>query len=405
VGDPRTLFWLSGSGQYEPMRLAAEMIVNRDVEDDFGQPAEATSTFLRYELELAYEEPRGRSAGRYGNVRLVRESLGYISKGQASSRLPWNKSKMFIDNLIINNRRATSFISTNTDSADSHIIQVHQDGGSRGQPRKSAADRTQRTVVSTTNTSDDPTILAAKREMQQWRKLALEPSAMRAPDSVTDDSVIGANGSHLAAALSRLEEHDADVVARVAATASALTDVREIEVDFDPARDILTLTARIGTGPFLPARALSEGTLRFLALSVIDADSAFAGVLCMEEPENGIHPGKIASMVDLLRSLAVDVEDEIDTYNPLRQVIVNTHSPHFVLEQEPDDLLLAVPVSIQRNGQEVRSMQLLPLSGSWRDKGGVYTASKLMITEYLTLPEGAPMQLSEAEAASVSSAA
>lgn len=403
IGDPRTLFWVDGSGKYENMRLAAEMIVSKKVEDDFGQAAVATSTFLRYEIELAYDEPRGRVSGRYGNVRLVRESLSYIGKGEARSHLRWRHSRALIDELVVNNRRSTGYISTDSDAAGAVIIQVHQDGGSRGQPRKFAADRTQRTVISTTNTSDDPTILAAKREMQQWRKLALEPSAMRAPDSATDGSVIGADGSHLAAALSRLADRDEDVVARVAATASALTDVRQVEVDFDPTRDVLTLTARIGNGPFLPARALSEGTLRFLALSVIEADNEFAGVVCMEEPENGIHPAKIAAMVDLLRSLAVDVDDDIGPDNPLRQVLVNTHSPHFVLEQEPEELLLALPISIMRNGQEIRSMRLLPMTGGWRDEASTYSASKLMITEYLTLPEGAPMKLSASETATVTS--
>lgn len=396
VGDPRTLFWLDGSGRYENMKLAVEMIVSPNVEDDFGQPATATSTFLRYEVELAYEAPTAKISGRFGNIRLVRESLTYIGKSEAKNHLRWVRDRAFINSLVMNSRR-TDYISTDKDTAGTTIIQVHQDGGSRGQPRKSSAERTQRTVVSTTNTSDDPTILAAKREMQQWRKLALEPSAMRSPDSTSDTSVIGSNGSHLAAALTRLSEDDKDVLARVAATASALTDVREVEIDFDEKRDILTLQAKVGSGPFLPAQVLSEGTLRFLALSVIEADHEFGGVICMEEPENGIHPAKIASLVDLLRDLAVDVEDEIGSGNPLRQVLVNTHSPHFVAEQNPEDLLLALPMSILRNGHEVRTVQLIPMAGTWRDAGDGYSGSKALITDYLVLPEDAPMQLSATE--------
>ena len=37
--------------------------------------------------------------------------------------------------------------------------------------------------------------------MQGWRRLALEPSALRTPDSFTDPRRLGNNGQHLAATL------------------------------------------------------------------------------------------------------------------------------------------------------------------------------------------------------------
>ena len=393
LGDPRTLFWHDVNGNAALMKLAVEMIIPSAVEDDFGQVAVPTSTFLRYEVELAYVDPEPHSVGRFGNIRLVREDLNYIVKSRAKSRLGWDHSKpVFRDALVFNNRRGTGYISTETD-ASAVTIQVHQDGGSRGQPRKSSAARTPRTVVSATNTSDDPTILAARREMQQWRKLALEPSAMRSPDSITGESSIGSNGAHLAAALHRMLDRDDDVFARVAATASALTDVRAVKVDYDPTRDILTLMAKLGPGGFLPARALSDGTLRFLALSIIAADDEFGGLICMEEPENGIHPAKVEAMVDLLRELTVDPFDAPGVGNPLRQVIVNTHSPRFVALQNPADLLLALPMSLNVDGAEVRSLDLLPMAKTWRKASHGYAGSKALITDYLTQPNGALMEL------------
>lgn len=187
------------------------------------------------------------------------------------------------------------------------LIAVHQDGGSRGKPRPSPAARTPRTIVSTTTTADDQTILAARREMQQWRMLALEPSAMRNPDSSGVDPHPTASGAHLAATLYRMaRDHGPDIYSEVAAEASALIDIRELVVDYDQRRDSLTLLARIGTGPLLPASSLSDGTLRFLALCIMRADDSIGGLLCMEEPENGIHPGRIETMVDLVQSLGVD---------------------------------------------------------------------------------------------------
>lgn len=394
-GDPRTLFWYDGEGSPMPMKIAVEMIVPETVTDDFGQRGRPTSTFLRYEVELAYVEPKRNAPIRLGSIRLVHEALNYIAQGKSRSRLGWTaRYRSFRESLISNNRYGTGYISTEN-TASGVTFQVHQDGGSRGQPRRSAI--APRTVVSTTTTIDDPTILAARREMQQWRKLALEPSAMRTPDSFTDPPTIGADGSHLAAALFRkggfLSEEDPDVYGAVSSTASALTDVRGVRVDFDSTRDVLTLEAKIGPGPFLPARALSDGTLRFLALSIIREDDEFGGLICMEEPENGIHPAKIEAMVELLKSLAVDPSEPPGPGNPIRQVIVNTHSPRFVSLQSRDDLILALPRSIMRDGKEVRTLDLLPMANTWRSSEHGYAGSAALIADYLTQPDDALTEL------------
>lgn len=392
--DPRTLFWEGSDGTTSPMRLAAEMIVPGEVEDDFGRSVKPTTSFLRYEVELQYEPPEAAGYAQMGRILLRREELRHIKLGEAAEHLPWPHSKKrFRDAVVFGRRAGTAYIST-SDEEGVGVVNVHQDGGSRGQPRTSPAVRAPRTVVSTTTTSDDPTILAARREMQQWRALALEPSAMRSPDAAAESSQIAPNGAHLAAALYRLRSSgDEDVYAAVAAAAAALTDVRAVDVDFDPHRELLTLQARVGSGPALPARALSDGTLRFLALCIISVDTEFGGLVCMEEPENGIHPGRIEAMVDLVRSLAVDPEDPPGPDNPFRQVIVNTHSPYFVRYQSTDDLLLAMPTSVRRDDDVVTTVRLVPLQESWRARQGIVTISKNAIMDYLRLPPGSQFQL------------
>lgn len=72
---------------------------------------------------------------------------------------------------------------------------------------------------------------------------------------------------------------------------------------------------------------MSEGTLRLLALCIFLYDRQHRSLLCFEEPENGIHPFRIETMARLLKDLTVDFSD---TSTPLRQVIVNTHSPVLV---------------------------------------------------------------------------
>jgi hypothetical protein len=267
--DPRSLFW-AGGGHLDESRkrlmLVAEMVVPKEVEDDFGRVVKPTTTFLRYEVELEYQPPGKPGYSQLGQIALVREELRHIKSGDAPDHLRWPHSKKeFRDEVVTGRRAGTAYISTTTEDGV-RTVNVHQDGGSRGQPRTSPASRAPRTVVSTTTTSDDPTILAARREMQQWRTLALEPTAMRAPDALSGPARVAPNGAHLAAALFRLaNQYGDDAYAGVAAAAAALTDVREVTVDFDPHRELLTLQARLGAGPLLPARAFSDGTLRFLA--------------------------------------------------------------------------------------------------------------------------------------------
>lgn len=145
----------------------------------------------------------------------------------------------------------------------------------------------------------------------------------------------------------------------------------------------------------LPARALSDGTLRFLALCIIGIDPDLGGVICMEEPENGIHPAKVPATVDLVRRLAVDPTEWPGPENPIRQVVVNTHSPFFVRIQDGNDLFFAVPTRVKRLGSNLpaTTLRLLPLVKSWRAGVTRIAVTRDVIFDYLRAPEGANIQL------------
>ena len=129
----------------------------------------------------------------------------------------------------------------------------------------------------------------------------------------------------------------------------------------------MTLYAKDDGGTPHPAWALSDGTLRFLALAVLEMDPETQGVLCLEEPENGIHPARIPAILELLCDIAADTRGPIGPDNPLRQVIVNTHSPA-VFQQVPDDNVLFVKAveAMDGAGHFFKKAQFCCLPDTWR---------------------------------------
>lgn len=407
--DPRDLFWRRAVAEQQTIRFATEMIVPAQVEDDFGRPANATITFLRYELEIGYEPPRGLE--KLGRLVLIREVLEHINLSEASRHLGFPHSTKDFRRAVVRGRRAgKAFISTSGREGET-VITIHQDGGSRGQPRPASAARAPATVVSTITGADDPTILAARREMQSWRRLALEPSALRASDRYTDPKTVAVDGRHLPASLYRVAtEHladgeipdPADAYARVAERLASLTGISatSLMVDTDDTRELLTLKLEERGGLALPARSLSEGTLRFLALCVLLEDWEVTGLICMEEPENGIHPANLPAMVELVRDLAVDPKTAPGVDNPFRQVIVNTHSPALVSLLTPDEVIFATSELVTaRDGSKTRALRLRPLGGSWREgRSEEPPVGKTDILPYLTSPPGMQLSLGSAVA-------
>lgn len=404
TADVRSLFHRVGDTYAKEMSFEAEMIVPQKAWDDLGQEAKARITFLRYSLTLAYRE--GESRLSQGSLELLKEQLVHINIGEAGKHLVFPHSvKSWRGSAVVGRRAGKEFISTEREG-EKLSIRRHQDG-SGGIPLARPAKDLPRTVLSVSNASESPTALVARREMQSWRLLQLEPSALRQPDNFEASTRLGADGSHLAATLYRLarsiegsgnnsktqEENSGKIYAQVAnRLAGLIDDVDELSVERDEKRELLTLYVKNKDKTSHPARALSDGTLRFLALAVLELDPEAQGLLCLEEPENGIHPERIPAMLKLLQDIATDVNEPIGPDNPLRQVIINTHSPAVVLQVPEDSLLIAeVKEAKHSSGWRYKRACFSCLRDTWRVKGpeGINTVSKGKLLAYLNpiLPE------------------
>lgn len=247
-----------------------------------------------------------------------------------------------------------------------------------------------RTLLSTV-TAEYPTAFIVRQEMRNWMMLQFEPTFLRKPNSIYDvkNAKIEANGSNIPATLYRLksENTEADVYQKIANKLTELVEgVQELSVDRDDKRDLLTLYLGFKGGLRLPAQSLSDGTLRFLCLSALDDDRKASGLVCLEEPENGIHPEKINAMIRLLLNIAVDTSFKIGEDNPLRQVIINTHSPIVVKHVPSDSLLLANSKEVFSEvfHEKIRKTSFSALPNTWRtDKDDQDEVSLGAILNYL----------------------
>lgn len=364
--DVRQLFHRTADRQTKKMSFVADIIVPETAVDNFGQEAAATITFLRYSLELGCRKAANSLAP--ATLEILKEELIHLRQGDAPKHLlfphkagTWRKS-------AVRGKRQAPFISTEGSGANK-VIKLHQDGGSNGRSLPRPAAKLSRTVLSSANAAGSPTAAVARREMEMWQLLQLEPSALRQPDEFAAPTSIGPDGGHLAATLHRLASgNPAQTYAQIANELSILiNDVRTIDVNVDKKRELLTLRIKDRTGTLHPAQALSDGTLRFLALTTLLHDPEAQGVLCLEEPENGIHPEHIPAILELLQDIAVDPTEPVGPDNPLRQVIANTHSPAVFQQVRDNNVVFAKTSEMsRRRGQVLQGSFFFCLSDTWR---------------------------------------
>jgi predicted ATPase len=170
----------------------------------------------------------------------------------------------------------------------------------------------------------------------------------------------------LALALNGLEE--------TAAHEKIRTLLRELKETY---RDYVTriLFGRVGLelveAPFtklpLPATRLSDGTLRFLALAAILLQPDPPSLICLEEPELGMHP-------DMIRMVARMIAEA----SARTQLIVTTHSEHLLSSLQDDfDVMFAFDTGV--SGSIVRSFSREDYQ-SWSEEhtlGELWTSGEL----------------------------
>jgi predicted ATPase len=160
------------------------------------------------------------------------------------------------------------------------------------------------------------------------QQLALNSEAMRRPSPPGSPSEFQADGSNLPWAIEHLKRQGGSRYKKwIAHVRTAIPDI--VNVDTRVRREDRHRYLRVSyrTGLIAPSWAVSDGTLRLLALTLIPYLQASGRIYLIEEPENGIHPKGVEAV---FQSLASAYES---------QVLCASHSTVLLSLAEPAHLL------------------------------------------------------------------
>lgn len=197
--------------------------------------------------------------------------------------------------------------------------------------------------------------------------LRLEPTAMRQPGGQIlahrEIAFIDHRGTGLAAVLQAINSRDVDGFVRIRNRARelfpSLTTIRVPPIE----NNLVKLQAELDDGRIVEAGEMSDGVLYFLAYAAAQY-LAPTRLMLIEEPENGLHPARIAEVVGMLRELS-----------RTSQVVMATHSPLVINELQGEEVSI-----VTRNPQNGTRVRRLSETYNYAERSKVMANGELWLT-------------------------
>ncbi len=200
-----------------------------------------------------------------------------------------------------------------------------------------------------------PPIQLTTEKLEQPRKAlsrakiySLDATAIAAPIQLLPDMELAPNGAGLPGVLDRLRDKNPERF-------EALNDqlghwIPEFnQILFEtPSMGQRSIALRTREGNhIIRANTLSQGTLIALALLTIAFLPDPPSIICLEEPDRGLHPRLLRDLRDALYRLAYP-EGSQDKRSPV-QVVATTHNPYLLdlFRQHPDEIVIAEKAGLE----------------------------------------------------------
>jgi len=159
------------------------------------------------------------------------------------------------------------------------------------------------------------------------QSLVLNSQSIRNPSPPGLGRAFLPDGSNLPWVIAELQRDEFRFRAWLDHVRTALGDIQNITTSVRPEDRHCYLTVEYENGASVPSWLVSDGTLRLLSLTIPAYVPDLQGVFLIEEPENGIHPRAIETVLQSLGSMYQS------------QVLVATHSPVALNMLEPSKVL------------------------------------------------------------------
>ncbi len=178
-----------------------------------------------------------------------------------------------------------------------------------------------------------------REHLDRWRLYHFHDTSSTSPMKKTvdinDNRYLRPDGSNLAAFLYFLrEKHNTSysLIRRTVQRVAPFFDDFQLEPQQLNSEKIRLEWKHKGSEAYFDASALSDGTLRFIALATLFLQpmSYQPSVILVDEPELGLHPYAITLLASLIKQASVNI-----------QVIISTQSPHLLDQFQPEDVLVA----------------------------------------------------------------
>lgn len=326
-GEPLELFRQTAAGRSKQIELAVEVLIDPTVKDPWGSEVTLTHTRLRYEVTLERRETKPGIE----RIQVAREAAFPIMRKDDVWAKKMEPSKAFREAYLKYSRK-TPLLTTES-MPEGLTFSVHQDG-KHGRNRPASA--AEATVLYSITNAEFPHLFALREAMRHWRLLQLDPALLRRPVPATASDVLNADGSNLAAVLAQLKAETATAVRPdgvlsdiVAELNNLIPGTTKLDAELHEASREYRIKLTMRDGLPFSSRVISDGTLRVLALLTLLHDPRHRGLICFEEPENGVHPGRIKQLIQRLKDMVTRPHDfeAGEEVTPLSQLLLNSHSP------------------------------------------------------------------------------
>jgi predicted ATPase len=174
--------------------------------------------------------------------------------------------------------------------------------------------------------------------LRHWQFSSIYPNTLKEPSLPNQDSALAEDGRNWASvikAMKRSARGKAAFERIVEAMVSVMPDFQDVSVSSVGSYLVPHFRFKSGTQTteFDPVQ-LSDGTLRIFRILLALYQPSTPELLVIEEPEQTVHPGVLSVLANAIREAS-----------EASQIIVTTHSPHFVDHFEPEEVRVATLVN------------------------------------------------------------